>query len=59
MSISWRRADMQFTVTINQTKAQELGLNSRQALLSAFVFECPSWKGMQTIDFRVFAGGAV
>ncbi len=50
---------MQFTVTINQTKAQELGLNSRQALLSAFVFECPSWKGMQTIDFRVFAGGAV
>lgn len=37
------RADMQFTVTINQAKALEWGLNSQQALLFAFVYECPSW----------------
>lgn len=36
-------ADMQFTVTINQAKALEWGLNSQQALLFAFVYECPSW----------------
>ncbi len=34
---------MQFTVTINQAKALEWGLNSQQALLFAFVYECPSW----------------
>ncbi len=34
---------MQFTVTINQVKALEWGLNSQQALLFAFVYECPSW----------------
>ncbi|HFH3477464.1 hypothetical protein [Pseudomonas aeruginosa] len=34
---------MQFTVTINQAKALEWGLNSQQALLFAFVYKCPSW----------------
>lgn len=34
---------MQFTVTINQAKALEWGLNSQQALLFAFVYECPGW----------------
>lgn len=37
---------MQFTVTINQAKALEWGVNSQQALLFAFVFECPSWAKM-------------
>lgn len=36
-------ADMQYTVTINQAKALEWGLNAQQALLFAFVYECPSW----------------
>lgn len=34
---------MQFTVTINQVKALDWGLNCQQALLFAFVYECPSW----------------
>ena len=34
---------MQYTVTINQVKALEWGLNSQQALLFAFVYSCPSW----------------
>ena len=34
---------MQFTVTINQAKALEWGMNAQQALLFAFVYECPSW----------------
>lgn len=34
---------MQYTVTINQVKALEWGLNSQQALLFAFVYGCPSW----------------
>lgn len=36
-------AEMQYTVTINQAKALEWGLNAQQALLFAFVYECPSW----------------
>ncbi|WP_263147743.1 hypothetical protein [Pseudomonas sp. RIT-PI-AD] len=34
---------MQYTITINQAKALEWGLNAQQALLFAFVYECPSW----------------
>lgn len=34
---------MQFTISINQAKALEWGLNAQQALLFAFVYECPSW----------------
>ena len=34
---------MQFTITINQQKALEWQLNAQQALLFAFVYECPSW----------------
>lgn len=34
---------MQFTVSINQVKALEWGLNSQQALLFAFVYAAPSW----------------
>lgn len=42
---------MQFTVTINQVKALEWGLNSQQALLFAFVYGCPSWaKATKTDD---------
>lgn len=42
---------MQFTITINQAKALEWGLNAQQALLFAFVYECPSWaKLQQTAD---------
>lgn len=42
---------MQFTVTINQAKALEWGLNAQQALLFAFVYGCPSWaKAVKTDD---------
>lgn len=34
---------MQFTLTISQTKSLEWGLNAQQAMLFAFVYECPSW----------------
>lgn len=34
---------MQYTVSINQVKALEWGLNAQQALLFAFIYECPSW----------------
>ena len=34
---------MQFTITINQAKALEWGLNAQQALLFAFVYSAPSW----------------
>jgi len=47
---------MQFTLTINQVKALEWGLNSQQALLFSFVYGCPSWaKPMQTPDGIYFA----
>jgi len=47
---------MQFTVTINQVKALEWGLNSQQALLFAFVYGCPSWtKPIKTDDGIFFA----
>jgi hypothetical protein len=47
---------MQFTVTINQVKALEWGLNSQQALLFAFVYGCPSWtKPVTTSDGVFFA----
>ena len=38
---------MQYTVTINQVKALEWGLNAQQALLFAFVYECPSWANIR------------
>ncbi len=41
---------MQYTVTINQAKALEWGLNSQQALLFAFVYECPSWANKVKTD---------
>ncbi|WP_462383341.1 hypothetical protein [Pseudomonas sp. Marseille-QA0892] len=42
---------MQYTITINQAKALEWGLNASQALLFAFVYECPSWaRVMRTPD---------
>jgi DNA-binding PadR family transcriptional regulator len=47
---------MQYTVTINQVKALEWGLNSQQALLFAFVYGCPSWtKPIKTDDGIFFA----
>lgn len=47
---------MQFTVTINQVKALEWGLNAQQALLFAFVYGCPSWtKAVKTDDGIYFA----
>ncbi|WP_200179107.1 hypothetical protein [Ectothiorhodospira mobilis] len=41
---------MQYTLTINQQKALEWELNSQQALLFAFVYECPSWCNPITTD---------
>ncbi|MEL7553113.1 phage replication protein [Pseudomonas protegens] len=47
---------MQFTITINQMKALEWGLNSQQALLFAFIYGCPSWtKPVKTDDGIFFA----
>ena len=47
---------MQFTLTINQVKALEWGLNSQQALLFAFIYGCPSWtKPIKTDDGIFFA----
>ncbi|AZD01363.1 hypothetical protein [Pseudomonas chlororaphis] len=47
---------MQFTITINQVKALEWGLNSQQALLFAFIYGCPSWtKPVKTDDGIFFA----
>ncbi|CAI3804330.1 hypothetical protein GLGCALEP_03461 [Pseudomonas sp. MM221] len=47
---------MQFTVTINQAKALDWGLNAQQALLFAFVYECPSWaKLIKTDDGDFYA----
>jgi hypothetical protein len=45
---------MQFTVTINQVKALEWGLNSQQALLFAFIYGCPSWTKPITTDDGIF-----
>jgi hypothetical protein len=45
---------MQFTLTINQVKALEWGLNSQQALLFAFVYGCPSWAKPITTENGVF-----
>jgi len=45
---------MQYTVTINQVKAQEWGLNSQQALLFAFVYECPSWANPIKTDTGIY-----
>ncbi len=45
---------MQFTITINQVKALEWGLNSQQALLFAFIYGCPSWTKPVTTDDGVF-----
>lgn len=45
---------MQFTVTINQVKALEWGLNSQQALLFAFVYSCPSWANATKTDDGIF-----
>ncbi|MCG7598380.1 hypothetical protein MHM84_01110 [Halomonas sp. McH1-25] len=45
---------MQFTVSINQAKALEWGLNAQQSLLFAFVYECPSWAKPVSTDDGVF-----
>lgn len=45
---------MQYTLTISQTKSQEWGLNAQQALLFAFVYECPSWAKPVKNDKGVF-----
>ncbi|SEI17120.1 hypothetical protein [Pseudomonas asplenii] len=45
---------MQFTVTVNQVKALEWGLNSQQALLFAFVYGCPSWAKPVKTDNGIF-----
>lgn len=59
----WGLADMQFTITINQAKALEWELNAQQALLFAFVYECPSWaKLTQTadgVDFYALSKGKI
>jgi len=45
---------VQYTVTVNQAKALEWGLNSQQALLFAFVYECPSWASSIKTDNGIF-----
>jgi DNA-binding PadR family transcriptional regulator len=45
---------MQYTLSINQTKALEWGLNAQQALLFSFVYECPSWCKAVTKDDTLF-----
>lgn len=45
---------MQYTITINQAKALEWGLNSQQALLFAFVYEVPSWANSMKTESGVF-----
>jgi DNA-binding PadR family transcriptional regulator len=45
---------MQFTITMNQVKALEWGLNAQQALLFAFVYECPSWAKPVRTDGGIF-----
>lgn len=45
---------MQYTLTINQVKALEWGLNSQQALLFAFVYGCPSWTKPIKTDNGIF-----
>ncbi|WP_139671772.1 phage replication protein [Pseudomonas sp. F16(2018)] len=45
---------MQYTITINQVKALEWGLNSQQALLFAFVYEVPSWANPLRTDDGIF-----
>ncbi|WP_122499968.1 phage replication protein [Pseudomonas viridiflava] len=45
---------MQYTVTINQVKALEWGLNSQQALLFAFVYGCPSWTKPVKTDSGIY-----
>src|SRR5450830_631609 len=49
-----RWPDMQYTITINQFKSLEWGLNSQQAMLFAFVYECPSWANPVKTDDGVF-----
>ena len=45
---------MQYTITINQPKALEWGLNAQQTLLGAFVYECPSWANPITTDTGIY-----
>ncbi|MGJ8516894.1 DnaT-like ssDNA-binding domain-containing protein [Carnimonas bestiolae] len=45
---------MQFSVLINQAKALEWGLNMPQAMLFAFVYECPSWCKPVSKDDEIF-----
>ena len=45
---------MQFTITINQVKALEWGLNAQQSLLFAFIYECPSWANPIKTDAGIF-----
>lgn len=45
---------MQYTLSINQTKALEWGLNAQQSMLFSFIYECPSWCRPVTQDGEVF-----
>ncbi|MGR3892983.1 DnaT-like ssDNA-binding domain-containing protein [Pseudomonas sp. 1176_21] len=45
---------MQFTIHINQSLAVEWGLNAQQALLFAFVYECPSWAKPVKTDSGIY-----
>jgi DNA-binding PadR family transcriptional regulator len=46
--------DMQFTISINQAKALDWGLNAQQALLFAFVYEAPSWANAHKSEDGVY-----
>jgi len=45
---------MQFTIHINQSLSVEWGLNAQQALLFAFVYECPSWAKPVKTDSGIY-----
>ena len=45
---------MQYTITINQPKALEWGLNAQQTLLFAFVYEYPSWANPIKTDTGIY-----
>jgi len=45
---------MQFTISINQSKSIEWGLNSQQAVLFSFIYSCPSWCNPVTTDSGTF-----
>lgn len=45
---------MQYTISINQTLSLAWGLNAQQAMLFAFLYECPSWANAVTNENGIY-----